>query len=188
MSNSLLRSTRAVFLALLLGFAGPSTAPADDSTPQETIPFASSGLAVLGEEALTQVYLVALGLQPSAEIQATDSGKSHPLGPFESVYHLVAYLADPVADPTTLRFSGEFTSCLADDASSVTFALEVSLSLIDGSFLGTFHPTSGTGRYEGISGCPSDITTSGVADLLSGMFDYRSEGVIEPTGQFRRAE
>ncbi len=178
MTATFLRFPRQFLPALLLGLVVHHQAVASLPQGRETeIPFHSRGSASLDGEALLSVFAVVIGIQESAQLQATDKGTSHPLGPFGSVYDLTVALEDPV----TLSFRGEFTSSFAD-GSTITFAIAVSLSLIDGAFHGSFYPIAGTGRYRNVTGDPGDISTSGLADLFSGVFDYSSKGVIEPPG------
>ncbi|HUF62385.1 MAG TPA: hypothetical protein VMN36_09955 [Verrucomicrobiales bacterium] len=147
------------------------------------VPFVSQGSAHLDEHSLLSVLAVATGIQESAQLQATDRGRSHPLGQFRSHYDLTVALADPLI----LRFDGEFISRLAD-GSTITFAIGVYLSLIDGAFHGSFYPVAGTGRFQEASGNPGDIATSGMADLFSGIFTYRSRGIIEPSSRPDRGD
>jgi len=111
---------------------------------------------------------------PGGSAQAVDTGRGSHLGNFTSVYDLEVSL-----EAGLLIFDGTFTSTVSN-GDTITFDIHVVISLTTWVFEGQFTAIGGTGRFQGISG--GLVTTSGVVDPSSGLFQYDSEGYLPSIG------
>ena len=157
MSHTLHRTLFAVLLAIAAPFAGAG----------ELVPFRSSGVAQLLDQPV-----------PGGTVQGVDTGRATHFGNFTSVYDLEVSL-----DGAFLVFTGTFTSTVSS-GDTITFALEVTVSLFTGTFEGEFSAIGGTGRFAGIEG--GLVTTLGVVDPATGIFSYDSKGFLPSVGATKR--
>jgi len=151
------RTPHLSLLAILVACLAPF------ATAGDLVPFRSTGVAQLLDQPV-----------PGGTVRAADSGRATHLGNFTSVYNLQVSVVG-----ASLVFDGTFTST-ASNGDTITFDVYVAVSLFNGAFEGKFTAIGGTGRLRGISG--GLVTTSGVADLSSGVFYYHCVGAL-PFGE-----
>lgn len=149
----MIRSFHLTLLAILVAFVAPF------ATATELLPFRSSGVAQLLDVPV-----------PGGTVRAVDSGHATYLGNFTSVYNLHVNVVGAL-----VIFDGTFTSTAAN-GDTITFDVNVAVSLFTGAFSGEFSAIAGSGRFQGISG--GLVTTTGVADLTYGIFNYSCKGCI----------